>query len=375
METLIKPLSRLIRKQAGGILIPTLVMLAVGALIIAPLMGLMATGLKAGQQIEIGAVDYYAADAGVENAIWLINRFDPEAETPDPRVPLLVGYDGAPYSMLVDGDTVNITIYKRNSTTYRVTSASAGSTIVTYVTYGRNFLDNAITSPSEVTIKPNVDVYGDIQTPILDNQGDHFGNLLDWDIAYWDAMVAMIPGFYYDQVSADPAYASSSYEFHGTVTFPNSRTSGSLNIDSKSDGTLNLTPNSVLYINGDLDFKGKNWKLNLNGATIFVNGALSSATDSPSQIKGPGCIIALNDIYFQPNSTTNDYIFMMSLNGTVHLQPTKGDFYGSVAGNTSVELWGKPVFHWQTPPALNFPDMSQFIKENALAKLLSWDIQ
>lgn len=53
-------------------LILALILLVVGGLIIAPLLGFMSTGLIAGQVFEKKMEGLYAADAGIEDAIWKI---------------------------------------------------------------------------------------------------------------------------------------------------------------------------------------------------------------------------------------------------------------------------------------------------------------
>ncbi len=65
-------LKKLIRDEAGQVMILVLILLAVGSLIIAPLLTYMGTGLIAGQVHEEMAADFYAADAGVEDGLWQI---------------------------------------------------------------------------------------------------------------------------------------------------------------------------------------------------------------------------------------------------------------------------------------------------------------
>ncbi|HUW46081.1 MAG TPA: pilus assembly protein PilZ, partial [Dehalococcoidia bacterium] len=87
----------------------------------------------------------------------------------------------------------------------------------------------------------------------------------------------------------------------------------------------------------------KEMTLNLNGQTIFV---ASSTVGQPAlwiggklNIIGPGIILAVGDIYFEPNIPVGmtDPIFIMSVEGETLLQPG-GDFYGSIAGSVEVQL-------------------------------------
>jgi len=65
---------RMIRDETGKVLILTLVLLVIGGLVLAPLLGLMSTGLIAGQVYEKNTAELYAADAGIEKAIWHLKQ-------------------------------------------------------------------------------------------------------------------------------------------------------------------------------------------------------------------------------------------------------------------------------------------------------------
>lgn len=73
-----------------------LILLFVGGLIIAPLLAYMSTGLKAGQMYEEKMTSFYAADAGVGDALWRIknDQLPPEQ----------------PYYLTVNEKTVAVTI-------------------------------------------------------------------------------------------------------------------------------------------------------------------------------------------------------------------------------------------------------------------------
>jgi predicted acyltransferase (DUF342 family) len=60
--------------ENGKVLILTLILLVVGGLVLTPLLGLMSTGLVAGQVYEKKTDELYAADAGVENGIWHLQQ-------------------------------------------------------------------------------------------------------------------------------------------------------------------------------------------------------------------------------------------------------------------------------------------------------------
>ena len=71
MKTIVK---RIMRDEKGKAMVLALVLLVVGGLIMVPLLGFMSTGLVAGQVYEKKTAELYAADAGVENAIWHLQQ-------------------------------------------------------------------------------------------------------------------------------------------------------------------------------------------------------------------------------------------------------------------------------------------------------------
>jgi len=125
-------------------------------------------------------------------------------------------------------------------------------------------------------------------------------------------------------------------------------------IKNSSNTPATLTLTGTIYITGDTLIKpNKEMTLDLNGHTIFV---ASDTTGQPAlwiggqcNIEGPGCIVAIGDIYFEPNIAAGmtDPIFIMSVSGETLLQPG-GDFYGSVAGNVEVQL--------QPGTSINYPE-------------------
>ena len=72
-----KALARVIKNESGqAALIAVLILLLLGALMIPPLLGLMSTGLKAGQAHESRLQEFYAADGGLEDALYRAKHDD-----------------------------------------------------------------------------------------------------------------------------------------------------------------------------------------------------------------------------------------------------------------------------------------------------------
>ncbi|MFW6105441.1 MAG: hypothetical protein ACOC7P_02540 [Chloroflexota bacterium] len=68
---------RLIRGEKGQALVLVIILLLVGGLVIAPLLDFMGTGLKVGKDVyENKTYELYAADAGIEDAMWKLQNPD-----------------------------------------------------------------------------------------------------------------------------------------------------------------------------------------------------------------------------------------------------------------------------------------------------------
>jgi len=92
-------LNKLRRDETGQAFILALIMLLLGGLIMAPLLGFMGTGLKAGQAYEERMAELYAADAGIEDAILKIKN----GQVPD-QYPLTVNGKDVWVQVPPDGD-------------------------------------------------------------------------------------------------------------------------------------------------------------------------------------------------------------------------------------------------------------------------------
>jgi len=90
--------NKLRRDETGQAFILVLILLILGALIIAPLLGFMSTGLIAGQLNEERMAELYAADAGIEDAIWKLMNDQLPAE------------EDQPYYLTVNGKNVEVSM-------------------------------------------------------------------------------------------------------------------------------------------------------------------------------------------------------------------------------------------------------------------------
>jgi len=347
-EVMKTTMKRLIREEQGKVLILVLILLVVGGLVLAPLLGLMSTGLVAGQVYEKKTAELYAADAGVEDAVWKIQNQVDEVKG------LTQCYHSTNYTITdVNGKRVEVTIelvrvWDDVPFDYRIVSNAtgdgSGTQVEAYITgaskYGdySGLLGQILTSQGEIDVANNV---------ILDypEGGEPAENYTAPWPEPWE-----LEELYWEDVKNTTPYASSSLDVKnypaGIGPFYRD---GTLQIVNTGTAGLTLQLNGTVYITGDTTIGGTNqdFTLDLNGQTIFVS---STSTHSQQAIilggkctvKGPGAIIAIGDIEFKPKTQMGEEegggpVFILSVNGTTTLRPS-GEIYGAIAGCVEVEV-------------------------------------
>jgi hypothetical protein len=388
MKTAVK---RLIRDEKGQTLILTLVLLVVGGLIMAPLLAFMSTGIIAGEVYERRAAELYAADAGVEDAIWKIQN----------SVPSFYPYE-YPEPLIVNDKSVDITIFREDidptceeDLRYQILSKATGTdgsstTIEAYLSVSyldlSALLDNAIISYDTIDIQPGNEVNGDVWLPDeedLDNKGAINGTVKDSDdmIITWPE-ASDLSSYYIEDVEGapDPGPSIDIKDLNPKTIGPWYR-EGNLAVDNTGDPAT-LVLEGTVYVAGNLEFQqpaaSKNYTVNLNGNTIFAEGSITFPAHHVS-ISGSGCIIAVGDINFQPAIQGDDFVLVMSITGEVEFHPS-GDFTGCIAGNTHVQLQPGCTINWISPEGkgLDYPmgvgDDDKLPPVTGLS-ILSWQIQ
>jgi hypothetical protein len=97
--------------ETGHVLIVALMVLALGTLIIFPMVSLMVTGLQAGQTVEEKTDIFYAADSGIEYALYyMLNNIEllPDADNISVIVPFNTNVNGVSVEVTVEYVTSNI---------------------------------------------------------------------------------------------------------------------------------------------------------------------------------------------------------------------------------------------------------------------------
>jgi hypothetical protein len=366
-------MNRLVRNEKGYILILALLVLVVVGLISGPVLSYMVSGLRAGHVFETGAAELYAADSGVTYALWKIKEGN-----------LCPGVLPKDYNINVNGKDVEVNIEIENEA-YKITSeATAGdnshTTAVAYVDVttqiGPDFFDNAITSLGDVSIASGCAVNGNVTYGGDLAGGDNInGTATPGTYQNWPEC-GNLSDHYLSQVQGAPDPGSPIDVGTDTVTKGPCKRNGDLHITGRG-GTLKLT--GTIYVTGSLycDQSGQGYTIDLNDQTIFVGG-LADFPANHVTIKGSGCIIACQNVNFQPGimSNSNDFVFVLSIAGNVNFQPN-GNFYGSVAGNVEVNLQPGNTLTWHSlgETSLNFPiDQYSGVTTVTAATITSYDV-
>jgi len=361
-----------IRGEQGAALILVLVVLLVGGLIAGGLLQHMGAGLLSGEVYNRRTDELYAADAGVEDAIWKIQH----GETP-----LCAAFRSWTYPspLIVNGRSVEVTITYQEDGTFKITSTAAtvdatntaaivsSTGVEAYVSPSymdfSSLLDNAIVSQDTVWIKGDTVINGDVWLPDKD-EPDKLkldpNATINGTVKDEDSMSITWPTF--GQLSA---YYWEDVKHLETESYPDGYV---LNIPS---GTSQDAPYIVgpLLAAGDLTIKGDGW-IKLDG-TVYAKGTLS-ANPTPDihialeghtvfaegdinlnpgvWLHGSGCIIARYDIDFLPNldSEGENFVLVLSLEGLVKFNPGT-DFTGCLAGNVDVQLQPNNTLSWVSP--------------------------
>jgi len=351
------------KDEAGYALMWVLVVIILAGIILVPLFLLMTAGLTSSHLHEERMLRFYAADAGIEDAIYrVIHEKDPTIPDPDGQ-------------LLINGSTVDVTITADpvEDNTYKITSTATddadgkSTTVESYVqllvTDLAGLFDNAITSNGNVTIQPGTVVEGNVQHGgvLIDRSGsvspeeDIAKPFENWPTA------ELLSSHYLEQVDVSNPFPSDTIDLKTYVGNIGPLYSlGSLTIKSTTSEPRTGTIGGTVYLTGDMVIGlsgGKGFTIDLNGQTIYAEGSITVMPNCT--ITGSGCIIAVGEVDFQPTmaSDEDDFVFIMSLENQVKLHPS-GDFYGALVGNATVELQPNCTLTWR-PIAegeyLNFP--------------------
>jgi Flp pilus assembly pilin Flp len=396
-------IKRLAGDETGAALVVALILLLISGLIVGPLLSYMGSGLLVGEVHEVRTDELYAADAGVEDALWRIN---------DGEVVLCHGAPTHNHTISdINGKTVDVTITSiddfegSNLTgTYRIVSTAvgdnSGTEIEVYVggasKYGdySGMMDHIITINDDLTEDQIKHLENELsKVELTCPEGctesccgiiyDYYdppegcegcGIVYNYPDPSWPPPEILSDWYledvedathYYGDMNVDLAGESSSLGpiyIEGELTIKNSIT---------TDPPPVLVLDGTVYVTGDtlIGSTEKEFVLDLNGNTLFVASTTSGSQKALTvgdkcTIKGPGIIISVGDVYFAPKGdvgSITEPVFLFSVAVTAQLQPSN-NWYGAIAG--SVDVMVQPGLNPSItyPPGgfgtLNFPGMT-----------------
>jgi hypothetical protein len=362
--------------RRGQILILALLVMFVGAVILTGLFQYMGSSLLLATKGEENAVNYYAADSGIEDALYWLQRDQEDGD-------LWVWNEGEEqweregYTLNYTNSTANnraVDVSVENNPSgcgdncYLITSTathnkSGVSTIIeSYIRATPlefwKFGDDAITSNYDVTILGDKGwVHGNVSyvdsitcNPEPCSVNGTINDPFEDGIPWWPETWA-IAKYFEDQVDISKPFSGGSIDVAVNSTIGPLYIEGDLEIMSSVNGA-SASLAGIIYVTGDLTIDGNRaFLLDLNNQVIFVENKDAIIGDSIAaghadvqindycNLSGSGAIFAIGDIWFEPKLITSslDFTFIMSIEGWLNMQPAS-EFYGSVAGNLAVDV-------------------------------------
>ena len=376
---------RVIEDEKGRVLIGVLILLVLGSLVLTPLLGLMSTGLGAGGVYERKTAELYAADAGVEDAIWRIQTNNLTFDAND-RAYL--------EPLTVNDRSVNVTVYLEDvdptacgkNFTYQILSTAVSADgseteveahVTADVEYYTSITGALITVQHVVDdvkqLEDDMAKIGVTCPPACTDCEAWCGKAYDYYAVYdsipagcrgcvaiynfpssvWPTVGSLNSTYWEDVKDAVPYYTEKLLYVKdypdgiGPFYWDEAKTVGIQN--KESDGLI-LKLNGTVYTIADTEIGqsgNKGFTLDLNGHTIFAASNSSSETGSNAlviggkcSVQGPGLIIAVGDIKFAPKAVTGGEgapVFILSVDGATDVQPS-GDWCGAIAARVDVKL-------------------------------------
>ena len=322
-----KKLKEILRKgEQGQAMILALILMCLSSLMIPSLMSFMSTSLVASQAEERMMYELYAADCGMVYSLHKLGN------TLSPFIQETLPWPINNKTVTVEAQWVEGDVFKIIS---RAISDATHDTVVeshVKVYLYSNLFDYCITSLGDIEIQPGTVINGDVQyNGVLDNKGTIYGEISNEPVTGWPDGEDLITHYWVESpVLEDTSIDSSAGTAENPILIGPVRTSADLTIT----GTGVIQLEGTFYIDGNLNIM-PDTTIMLNEQTIFAEGDIN--LQPGTSVGGPGCIIALGDINFQPNMVSEEFLFIMSVNGDIQFQPGN-DFYGSIAGNVQVTL-------------------------------------
>jgi len=297
-------MKNLVADEKGAALILALILLLIGGLISAALLNHMGSGILAGEVHERRTAELYAADAGVEDAIWKLQNGETPvcSANPEKWSYNISDINGKNVTVYIEYD-VGTGMYKITSVAITdgdggggIASIDSATAVEAYIeAVAFDLLSGALVSMSNIDFSKDCEVIGDVY---------YVEEITGSDYTHTEGEEIKVPLSAFPTQEQNEAFAQTFKE----EALVGGTHSGDMTINS--NGTL-----GPKYITGNLYVEDK-VALNLAG-TIYVEGTIDFKKES--EITGSGSIVAVGDIYLSklPDYGIEGDSIIMSLNGDI----------------------------------------------------------
>lgn len=186
-------------RQKGQALLIALVMLALGGLMIGPLMGLVTSGVKVGEVVENNVRKYYAADSGIEDALWKlqswykINKLSPGTPLPPD------------YSVTVNGEAINVQIGRPDPVNFPHTFVVVSTGTGIQITASLNVQEISLASIMNSVATTPGSIEGNKKVIFDPDWGEDHGPNDSYSQSEWDIQTEALRAYYAQFVQSDPS--------------------------------------------------------------------------------------------------------------------------------------------------------------------------
>ncbi len=344
-------IKKLIKGEKGASLAIALIFLAIGAIMLPPLLMLIGSGLQQGTAIEERTAGIYDSDAGVEWAINLIKTGGEGVTDSEGRIGLPNEQDSIRIYNLSDlnGSTVEVTLTYHGKGYYTVDSKASlnGKSITTQATLkyqlsGGGLFDNAITAlngdiefakDAFVTSAPGSD-----QGNIIANGNINIGRntVIEGSAIASGSITGFVgyieQGYYEDTPVSFPTLDTSIFmtkamiASNGNIELAsNYITGGTITVDTRLLGNLSPNNNKTLIVNGNLYIEGsfsssKDFSFEFGGEALYIGGNLDFSKNAEVKFTNPnGCTIYVAGEIKISKDIQFDGPYTLVANGDIHL--------------------------------------------------------
>jgi hypothetical protein len=316
------------KNESGQIFVIVLILLAIGPLLILPMLNLAYSAQRFHQIVEINTLNAYAADSGIEYAKHQIYNFPSDVQA-----------SGLDENLVINGIDVHVTAeFEYEQAAYRITStasrAQRSSTIECLIVIDVGLFGKVVACDGDLNISQcefiNEDFPGEsdvfVNGDVTISGSAAYPSYIDGDVASSGTVT----------VGEHSTVTGAIKEFQNLLEFPpvdpepheiKSKATGDIrgNTSLTAGGTYYLGPT---YIDGNLTVgqSNKTTTIILQG-TVYVTGSVTfvgTNQQNSTTLEGFGDILAEGNISFGTNNIFNlnivDYLpLIMSVNGDISI--------------------------------------------------------